>query len=52
MTSPASPSAPWDISFLRVGALATAAAAAVAAPVAGLVGGWSSAVGVLVGPRS
>ena len=41
--------APWDISFLRVGALATAAVAAVAAPVAGLAGGWSSAVGVLAG---
>lgn len=40
---------PWDISFLRVGALATAAVAAVAAPVAGLVAGWSSALGVLVG---
>ncbi len=39
----------WDISFLRVGALATAAAALVAAPVAGLVAGWSSALGVLVG---
>jgi hypothetical protein len=41
--------APWDISFLRVGALVTAAATAVAAPVAGLVGGWGSAVGVLAG---
>ena len=38
---------PWDISFLRVGALATAAVTAVAAPVAGLVGGWSSGLGVL-----
>jgi len=41
--------APWDISFLRVGALVTAAGTAVAAPVAGLVGGWGSAVGVLAG---
>jgi hypothetical protein len=41
--------APWDISFLRVGALVTAAAAAVAALVAGLAGGWGSAVGVLAG---
>jgi hypothetical protein len=39
----------WDISFLRVGALATAVAALVAAPVAGLVSGWSSALGVVVG---
>jgi ATP synthase protein I len=41
--------APWDTSFLGIGALATAAATAVAAPVAGLVGGWGSAVGVLAG---
>ena len=40
---------PWDLSFLRVGALATAAVAVVAAPVVGLIGGWSSALGVLVG---
>jgi hypothetical protein len=39
----------WDISFLRVGALATGAAAVVAAPVAGLVGGWPAAFGVLTG---
>jgi len=39
----------WDISFLRVGALATAAAAAVGIPVAGLIGGWSAALGVLAG---
>ena len=38
----------WDLSFLRVGALATGAVAAVAALVAGLVGGWADAVGVLV----
>jgi hypothetical protein len=48
VTPPRNP-APWDISFLRVGALATAAVTAVAAPVAGLIGGWSSAVGVLAG---
>jgi hypothetical protein len=41
--------APWDISFLRPGLLVTAAAAAVAAPVAGVVGGWGSAAGVLAG---
>jgi hypothetical protein len=40
---------PWDISFLRVGALATAAAAAVAAPVAGLLSGWPGVLGVLAG---
>ncbi len=39
----------WDISFLRVGALATAVAALVAAPVAGLVAGWPAALGVLAG---
>ena len=41
--------APWDVSFLRVGALATAAVTAVAAPVARLVDGWPAALGVLVG---
>jgi ATP synthase protein I len=41
--------APWDISFLRVGALATAAAAALAAPVAGLLAGWPGVLGVLAG---
>jgi hypothetical protein len=41
--------APWDISFLRVGALVTAAATAPASAVAGLIGGWGSAAGVLVG---
>jgi hypothetical protein len=49
MTAPTRSAVPWDISFLRVGALATAAGAAVAAPVAGLVGGWSAVLGVLVG---
>ncbi|MBM7805619.1 prepilin signal peptidase PulO-like enzyme (type II secretory pathway) [Geodermatophilus bullaregiensis] len=39
----------WDLSFLRVGVLATAVVAAVAALVAGLVGGWADAAGVLVG---
>jgi hypothetical protein len=41
--------APWDISFLRVGVLATGGATVLAAPVAGLVGGWGSAVAVLAG---
>ncbi|RBY86419.1 hypothetical protein [Blastococcus sp. TF02A-30] len=50
MTAPAPRStAPWDLGFLRVGSLVTAAATAVAAPVAGIVGGWGSAVAVLVG---
>jgi hypothetical protein len=40
---------PWDLSFLRAGALAAAAVTAVAAPVAGLVGGWPDAVAVVVG---
>jgi hypothetical protein len=41
--------APWDLSFLRVGALVALALTAVAAPVTGLVAGWPEAVGVLVG---
>jgi hypothetical protein len=51
MTAPgrARSEVPWDISFLRVGALVTAAATAVAAPLAGLLGGWSALLGVLVG---
>jgi hypothetical protein len=40
---------PWDLSFLRVGALVTGAVTAVAAPVAGLLGGWDDALAVLVG---
>jgi hypothetical protein len=38
----------WDLSFLRVGALAMAAAAIVATPVAALVAGAHAAFGVLV----
>jgi hypothetical protein len=41
--------APWDLSFLRVGALVTAAAAVVGALVTGLLAGWDDAAGVLVG---
>jgi hypothetical protein len=41
--------APWDLSFLRVGALAGLAVTAVAVPVTGLLAGWADAVGVLVG---
>jgi hypothetical protein len=40
---------PWDLSFLRVGALVALGLTAVAAPVTGLVAGWAEAVGVLVG---
>jgi hypothetical protein len=41
--------APWDLSFLRVGALVTGGAAAVGALVTGLLAGWDDAVGVLLG---
>jgi hypothetical protein len=41
--------APWDISFLRVGALVTAAATVLAAPLAGLAAGWDAALAVLAG---
>ena len=41
--------APWDLTFLRVGALAAAAATAVAAPLTGLLAGWPDALGVVVG---
>ncbi|MGY1638494.1 hypothetical protein ACI78V_17745 [Geodermatophilus sp. SYSU D00742] len=41
--------APWDLSFLRVGTLVTAGLTAVAAPVAGLLGGWDDALAVLLG---
>ena len=40
---------PWDISFLRPGVLVTAGVTLVAAPVAGLVAGWPSALGVVAG---
>jgi hypothetical protein len=46
---PARSTAPWDLSFLRVGSLAAAAVTAVAAPVAGLLAGWPEALGVLMG---
>jgi hypothetical protein len=41
--------APWDLSFLRVGALVAGGVTLVAAPVTGLVVGWPDAVGVVVG---
>jgi hypothetical protein len=41
--------APWDLSFLRVGALVTGLVAVVSALVTALVAGWDDAIGVLVG---
>jgi hypothetical protein len=41
--------APWDLSFLRVGALVTAVVAAVGAVVTVLLAGWPDALGVVVG---
>jgi hypothetical protein len=41
--------APWDLSFLRVGCLATLALTAVAAPVVGVLVSWADALGVVVG---
>jgi hypothetical protein len=49
VTAPVRNAAPWDLSFLRVGALVTGAVALVAALVTGLLAGWDDAVGVLVG---
>ncbi len=48
-TRPPRSDAPWDLSFLRVGIVVTAAMAAVAALVTGLLAGWGEAVGVLAG---
>jgi hypothetical protein len=47
--APARSDAPWDLTFLRVGALVTGAIALVAALVTGLVAGWDHGWGVLVG---
>jgi hypothetical protein len=49
VTPPTRSDAPWDLSFLKVGALVAAGVTAVAAPVVGLVAGWTDAAGVLVG---
>jgi hypothetical protein len=49
VTAPPRPDAPWDLSFLKVGALVAAGVTVVAAPVVGVLAGWSDAVGVLVG---
>jgi hypothetical protein len=40
---------PWDLSFLRTGALVTAVLTAVAVPVVGIALSWADAVAVLVG---
>jgi hypothetical protein len=47
--TPARSDAPWDLSFLRVGALVTGVAAVVGALVTGLLAGRDDAVGVLAG---
>lgn len=50
MTGPrATSDAPWDLSFLRVGLLATAAVTAVAALVVGLALSWADALTVVIG---
>jgi hypothetical protein len=49
VSAPARSDAPWDLTFLRVGALVTGAVAVVAALVTGLLAGWDDAAGVLVG---
>ena len=49
MSAPSRNPVPWDISFLRVGALVTAGVTVVAAPLAGLFAGWPAFLGVLVG---
>ena len=49
MTTTRRSDAPWDLSFLRVGALVTGGAAAVGALVTGLLAGWDDALGVVLG---
>lgn len=46
---PAAPEAGWDLGYLRVGALITAAGAVVAVPIVGLVAGARQAWGVVLG---
>ncbi|SDO20736.1 hypothetical protein SAMN05660199_01517 [Klenkia soli] len=48
-TGPRSAAGPWDLSFLRVGALVTAGLTVVAVPVVGLAAGWAEALGVVLG---
>ena len=47
--TPTRSDAPWDLSFLRVGALVTGGVAVGGALVTGLLAGWNDAIGVLVG---
>lgn len=53
MTQPAvrprSAAGPWDLSFLRVGALVTAGLAVPAVLLVGLLAGWAEALGVVLG---
>jgi hypothetical protein len=46
---PARSTAPWDLSFLRVGTTVAAVVTAVAAPTVGLLLSWADALGVLLG---
>lgn len=48
-TGPRSAAGPWDLSFLRVGAVVTGGLALVAVPVVGLTAGWAEALGVVLG---
>ncbi|MGY1856680.1 hypothetical protein [Modestobacter sp. SYSU DS0290] len=48
-SSPDRAAVPWDLSFLRVGVLATTALAAVAALVVGIALSWADALAVLLG---
>lgn len=48
-TRPRSAAGPWDLSFLRVGALVTGGLAVLAVPVVGLLVGWPEALGVVLG---
>ncbi|SCX52467.1 hypothetical protein SAMN03159343_2780 [Klenkia marina] len=47
--APRSAAGPWDLSFLRVGALVTAVLTVVAVPAVGLLAGWPEALGVVLG---
>lgn len=47
--APRSAAGPWDLSFLRVGALVTGAVTVIAVPVTGLLVGWPEALGVVLG---
>ena len=47
--APARSTAPWDLSFLRVGTTVAAGLTAIAAPVTGLLLSWADALGVVIG---